>query len=148
MCIRDSTNALLLEALDFDSVFSPTDLVAQEVLARLTAPHLWRFITKVAEQEDAWSEELITRLEATCGSRSPRIRRLIVNEVEAPAVTRWLRGGGKLALGELVSGSSGPNTPTAAVVLMMARNGEDVLTPADDIQVLSLIHISEPTRPY
>ncbi|MBK8867780.1 MAG: potassium channel protein [Actinomycetales bacterium] len=132
---RTHTNALLLEALDFDSVFSPTDLVAQEVLARLTTPHLWRFITKVAEQEDAWSEELITRLEATCGSRSPRIRRLIVNEVEAPAVTRWLRGGGKLALGELVSGSSGPNTPTAAVVLMMARNGEDVLTPADDIQV-------------
>jgi voltage-gated potassium channel len=132
---RTHTNALLLEALDFDSVFSPTDLVAQEVLARLTTPHLWRFITKVAEQEDAWSEELITRLEATCGSRSPRIRRLIVDEVEAPAVTRWLRGGGKLALGELVSGSSGPNTPTAAVVLMMARNGEDVLSPADDMQV-------------
>ncbi|MBK7722149.1 MAG: hypothetical protein IPI32_07960 [Austwickia sp.] len=68
---RTHTNAPLLEALDFDSVFSPTDLVAQEVLARLTTPYLWRFMTHVAEQDDDWSAALLGRLEATCGPRSP-----------------------------------------------------------------------------
>lgn len=127
------TNAPLVEALDFDSVFSPTDLVAQEVLARLSTPHLWRFMTAVAEQDDAWSEPLLARLEATCGSRSPRLRRVEVSELQAPAVARWLESGRAFTVGELVSGSSGPNTPTAAVTLMMARGGEDILTPPDDL---------------
>jgi voltage-gated potassium channel len=132
---RTHTNAPLLEALDFDSVFSPTDLVAQEVLARLTTPYLWRFMTHVAEQDDDWSAALLGRLEATCGPRSPRISRLIVDQASAPAVVRWLRDGQRLTLGQMVSGSSGPNTPTAAVVLMLARDGEDLLTPEDDLEV-------------
>lgn len=132
---RSHTNTPLLEALDFDSVFSPTDLVAQEVLARLTTPYLWRFITRVVEQDDDWSQALLTRLENTCGPRSPRIRRLQVTSVEAPAVVRWLRSGRALSLGQMVSGSSGPNTATAAVPLMMARDGHDTLTPDDDEDV-------------
>ncbi len=132
---RSHTNAPLVEALDFDSVFSPSDLVAQEVLARLVTPYLWRFMTLLAEQDDAWSGALLDRLEATCGPRSPRIARLTVDEKSAPAVVRWLRAGHPLTLGQMVSGSSGPNTPTAAVVLMLARDGQDVLTPENDLEV-------------
>ena len=127
------TNAPLVEALGFDSVFSPTDLVAQEILARLATPHQWRFMTLLTEQEDDWSEALLERLIATCGSRSPRLRRVEITETRAPAVVRWLDSGRPLTVGELVSGSSGPNTPTAAVALMMARDGEDILVPADDL---------------
>ena len=130
---RSYTNAPLVEALDFDSVFSPTDLVAQEVLARLSTPHLWRFMMLVTEQADEWAEPLLDRLEATCGPRSPRIRLVRVNDLETPAVARWLKAGNSLTVGEMVSGSSGPNTPTAAVPLMMTRNGQDALTPADDV---------------
>ena len=126
------TNAPLVEALDFDSVFSPTDLVAQEVLAQLSTPHLWRFMTHLTEQDDEWSSALLDRLEATCGSRSPRLRRVEVDALQAPAVVRWLESGRPFTVGEMVSGSSGPNTPTAAVTLMMARDGEDILTPPDD----------------
>jgi voltage-gated potassium channel len=126
------TNAPLVEALEFDSVFSPTDLVAQEVLAQLSTPHLWRFMTHLTEQDDEWSAALLDRLEATCGSRSPRLRRVEVDAQQAPAVVRWLESGHPFTVGELVSGSSGPNTPTAAVPLMMARDGADILTPADD----------------
>lgn len=133
---RTHTNAPLLEALDFDSVFSPTDLVAQEVLARLTTPMLWRFVMAVAEQEDTWSQALLERLEATCGEHSPWIRRLDVTDSGAPAVVRWLRREGALTIGQMVSGSSGPNTPTAAVVLMMTRDGVDTLTPDDSITVM------------
>lgn len=125
-------NMPMVKALDFDSVFTPTVLVAQEVLARLSAPHLWRFMLLVSEADEQWSEALLERLEASCGSRSPRLRSVVIDEKEAPAVVRWLRAGHELAVGGLVSGSSGPNTPTAAVLLMMARDGQDVLTPDED----------------
>lgn len=122
-------NMPLVQALDFDSVFSPTVLVAQEVLARLTTPHLWRFMMRMSEADEAWSEALLGTLEASCGSRSPRIRIVEVDEVHAPAVVRWLRRGNELTVGALVSGSGGANTPTEAVALMLARKGVDTLTP-------------------
>ncbi len=80
------SSAPLIEALDLDSVFIPTELVARETLARVITPISWSFIDHVLQQPDSWAAATLTAhhrpASATappthCGSSSlrPRPRR-------------------------------------------------------------------------
>lgn len=82
------TNSPLVQALDLDAVFMPTELVSREVLARVVTPALWTFIDHALTESDEWAERLIERLVAVGGTRAPVFHRLEITEAGAPAVHR------------------------------------------------------------
>ncbi len=132
---RAHTNAPLLEALDFDAVFSPTDLVAQEVLARVVTPLFWRFLDFLVHQDDEWSTRFLARLVEYCGERLPHLHRVQVDDAEAPGVLRWLGRGHTFTVGDLLSSPEDREVPLAVVALMLVRDGDAQMLPAPRTEI-------------
>ena len=127
---RAHTNAPLLQALDFDAVFSPTDLVAQEVLARVATPLLRRFLDFLLLQDDAWSERLVGRLREYCGDRSPHLERVDLTAGQAPGLLRWFDRGYGFTVGDLLRSPEDRERALQVVVLMLVRDGEFTMIPS------------------
>lgn len=128
---QDSMHKTLLAALDVDSVFVPTDLVARETLARLVHPSFWQFIEEAVQQDEAWSERTRDRLLERCGPAVPEREFITLSNREAPAVTRWLVHH-DLTLGDLLRHPDDRSETLQVVPLLLVRGGELILTPADD----------------
>lgn len=132
---RDSMHQPLLDALDVDSVFVWTDLVAREVLARVVHPNFWRFVEETVQQSEEWSTRTRDRLVARCGKQVPERTVVALCREEAPAVVRWLDAGHRLTVGDLTRHPDDRRHPLAVLVLMVVRGEELILTPADDTEL-------------
>lgn len=122
---RSHVNAPLLEAFGPDSVFVPTDLVAREALARLMTPMLWGFIEHVTHEDEQWAAEVVERLVARCGTRTPHAWLVTIDTAGAPALATWLRRtGAEFRLADLLRDPDGRDEQVSAVPLLL-RRGED-----------------------
>lgn len=128
---QDSMHQTLLAALDVDSVFVPTDLVARETLARLGHPNFWRFIEEAVQQDDAWAERTRDRLVQRCGTGVPKRDGITLSDREAPAVVRWLADH-DITVGDLLRHPDDRSETLPLVTLLIARGEELILTPDDD----------------
>ena len=125
-------NAELFEALDIDMLLVPTTVTAQEALAHIGAPMLWRFLQTAAHQGQDWSAALVSRLVDRCGTGSPELWEVGLTPVDAPAVVRVLARHPVL-LGDLLRDPLDRDNPVAVVCLMVdAADGTTTLVPPDD----------------
>ncbi|CAJ1511220.1 TrkA C-terminal domain-containing protein [[Mycobacterium] burgundiense] len=118
-------------ALDVDSVFVPTDLVAREALARIVHPNFWRFIEEAVQQDDEWAMRTRDQLVERCGRRVPKRDVITLSDAEAPAVVRWLADH-ELTVGALLRDSDDRSRPLPVRILLIVRGTELILTPDDD----------------
>ncbi|HYN29535.1 MAG TPA: NAD-binding protein [Dermatophilaceae bacterium] len=133
---RTHSNAALAQALNIDSVYVPTELVARETLSRIMTPVYSTFLDHVLRQDDAWSRVLLERLVERCGDRTPTPELIRITPREAPSVVRWMRRG-HLTLGDLLRDPDARERPLPAVPVLLLRDGASTFTPALD----------EPLRP-
>ncbi len=122
------SSAPLIQALDLDSVFIPTELVARETLARVITPISWSFIDHILQQPDGWAVDTLTRITARVGPRAPHPLRLIVTPAEAPALVRWLARH-ELALGDVLRDPDDRGRSLAAIPLVLIRGEETTFLP-------------------
>lgn len=128
---KSTSNAALLQALDVDSVFVPTDMVAQEALARIITPVFWSFVEHALTQDDAWAEALLERLRMRCGTVNPDREHITLSFHDAPAVARWLRAH-ELRIGDLLRDPDDRDVRLGIVPLALLRGDERVYAPDDD----------------
>ncbi len=126
---KSPSSAPLLQALDLDAVFVPTELVARETLARVITPISWSFIDHVLQQSEDWAERTLAQLTERCGERGPHPLRLIVTTAEAPALVRWL-GRHELTLGDVLRDPDDRERLLAAVPLVLIRGPELTYMPS------------------
>jgi hypothetical protein len=125
------TNAALLEAMDIDSIFVPTQLVARESLARVVTPVYWSFVDHVLGQDEEWSKDLLRRIVRLCGPRTPEGQLVTLDQHQAPSVLRWLRSH-ELTLGDFIRHPDDRDQPLPLVPLLLIRDGETTFTPSSD----------------
>ncbi len=132
VCIRQSRshNDPLIDAFDPDSVFVPTQLVARETLARVSAPYLWAFIEQAIEQDDEWSAAMLKVLHRRCGAPTPGTQLVRLEEAQAPAAMRWMRDH-ELQLADLLRDPEDRVRVLPVAVLALIR--EDVTFYAPDL---------------
>lgn len=130
--VRQSTDAhrSLVEALDVDSVYRPTDLIATEALARVVTPMLWGFVEHAFGRDEAWSEAVLGLLVDRCGPLGPD-RVLVTLDRGTPAALRWLSHD-PLRLGDLLTDPDDRELRLAAVPLLLDRGGDVSYAPTDD----------------
>lgn len=128
---RSSANATLLQALDVESVYLPTEVVASEALARVSTPMFWGFIEHAMTRDEAWSKQLLDRLRARCGAGTPDRIHVELTHEDAPAVMRWL-GHDALTIGDLVRDPDDRDERLAVVPLVLVRHDGMVFAPSDD----------------
>jgi voltage-gated potassium channel len=130
---NDAANAPLFRAIDLDFALIPSQVIAQEVLARITSPLLFRFLALVPAQGEAKSAALIGRLTARCGELVPALWRVPIAAQTTPAVARWLGGSRQLALGDFLRDPGDRARSIAAVALLVVRADDTAeFAPADD----------------
>jgi voltage-gated potassium channel len=128
-------SAPLFSAMGVDSLLVPTEVVAHEVYAQLSTPLLWRFLQEMPAKGDEWAARLIGRLTQQCGRHLQALWKVLLTEDDAPALRRWLAGG-DATLGDLMRSPENRDQQLHAVVLLVLRDNEGVLTP-DDTFVLA-----------
>lgn len=122
----------LVAAFGFDSVLIPSDVVAQEVLARVITPMYRRVVRHVSTRDDVWSQALLERIVDRCGDRVPSSVLVRLDRASAPAVARWLDQGRRLTVGQLLSDPEDRDLPLSAVPLAVFRGGTRTFVPEAD----------------
>ena len=130
---NDEANARLFVASGADFVLVPAEVIAHEVLARITGPLAARFIDAVPSHGESWAADLVARLAERCGPRVPLLWRVRLTPREAPALAGWLATGERpVALGGLLRSAAESDEPLRAVALAVVRDGETLRAPPDD----------------
>lgn len=139
--VRQSTelHQALVEALDIDSVYTPTDLVANEAMGRVLTPMMWGFVEHALTQDNAWAETVLARLVAVCGTVGPD-RGILHLDDRSPAAVRWLSHS-PLRLADLLTDPDDRDRRLDAVALLSYRDGETTFAPADEHALRSGDHI-------
>jgi voltage-gated potassium channel len=133
---QDGMHRPLLNALDTDSVYIHTDLVAREVLARIVNPSFWHFVELAVQQDDAWAAETRDRLVRWCETDIPVRDVVVLDHRQAPAVVEWLAQE-PLTLGDLLRHPDDRDVELAIVTLLIMRGDELLLTPSDDTALVA-----------
>jgi Trk K+ transport system NAD-binding subunit len=131
---NEESSAALFGALNADFVLVPAEVIAHEVLARISTPMLMRFLDAVPGQGDAWAARLVARLTERCGQRVPALWRVRITRDEAPALLRGLDAGG-ITLGTLLRNPDDRERALEAVPLLLLRGNDMLLAPEDDIRL-------------
>lgn len=122
----------LVRALDIDSVYTPSDLVASEVLARVVTPTFWTFVEHALGQDEDWAAAALTRLTDRCGSKAPERDLVTVDIRNAPALTRWVRNH-DFRLRDLLRDPEDRERMLAVVPLVLMRDGTPHHMPDEDM---------------
>lgn len=136
LCVQQRTNAYaaLLKAMEIDSIYISTELVAREVLARVLTPVFWQFLEQVMQQDERFAIALRDRLIERCGTRAPERDLIELVPQKAPAACEWIEHH-TLRLGELFRHPEDRSQPLAVVPMMLIRDGSTTLIPDDDIEL-------------
>ncbi|MGN6751484.1 MAG: NAD-binding protein [Intrasporangium sp.] len=144
-----ASNVPLFDALDVDFGMTAAEVAGREVMARLANPGLMAFLPAVPRKGDEWCSEMVRRLVEQCGTETPELWLVDLDDESAPALASWLAAG-TLTLGDLMRSPVDRDRSLRAVALAVVRNGEslpgpgrdEVLRPGDRL----LIAAQRPTR--
>ena len=120
----------LLEAMVPDSVFIPAQLSVSEALSRVITPDFWEFVSYLWTLDDKAADSLLSRIVQRMGRGSPDSDRFVIDDVQAPAVARWLHAGHPLRLGDLFRHPDDRSIPLRALPVTLIRGGETTFEPA------------------
>jgi voltage-gated potassium channel len=124
-------NAPLFAAMAANWLLVPSEVVAREIYAQLSTPLLWRFLQDMPARGDEWAAQIVDRLHDHCGRHLDSVWKVTLARREAPALESWLRTG-DARLGDLMKAPHDRSRPLAAVPLLLLRDTESILGPADD----------------
>ncbi len=134
LVVRQQTNAkkALLDALQIDSVYIATELVAREVLARTLTPVFWSFVEHAFRRDEQWATEVRDHLQDRCGRHTPQREVITLSPREAPAIADWLQRDKTLTLADLMRRPDDREATLPLAALVVVRHGQPRFMPAED----------------
>lgn len=130
---NDAANGVLFHNFRADLVMRPSEIVADECVARLTSPLMLRFLNVVRRERDAWADEVIHQLRKRSGTRAPSTWSVRIDGEQAPAVVERIGGLERpFTMGELLREPDDRQRKLEALALLVLRGGRETLLPNDD----------------
>lgn len=125
LVVRQATTAkkALLDAVQIDSVYIATELVAREVLARVLTPVFWSFVDHAFGQDERWAAAVRDHLVEHCGQHTPERNVVTLSARQAPAIADWLRRGEVLTLRDVLRRPDDRARTLPLVALVLLRDG-------------------------
>ena len=124
-----NTKRALLDALQIDSVYIATELIAREILARILTPVFWSFVEHAFGRDERWATEVRDHLQQRCGRRTPKRGVITLSAEQAPAIADWLRRGRTLTLADLIRRPDDRDATLPLAALVLVRAGEPTFMP-------------------
>jgi len=125
-------NQAIFEAAELDIVMQRSDLIAREIVTRITNPLLAAFLDQMAEQKDEnWCNVLASRISGLTAQGVPRVWTLRISRAAASAVAFALFRGTRVTLGSLLVDSRDQERHDC-LPLLLQRGKSPELLPALD----------------
>ena len=116
-----------------DLVMQRSQIIARQILARITTPLLSGFLRQARHKPSEWAADLVNRLELAAGDQVPHIWTIEVTPERAPALASALSEGLELRLDYLMRDSRDRDKVLPCLALLLQRDGEDMMIPAIDV---------------
>jgi len=128
-------NDALFQAAGADLVMHVSEILVHEIIALITAPSLSRFLARTRKQGKAWTNELVSRISAVTEELVPEIWEIRVGDRQARAVTRALRAGKPVSVGDLLKDHHDRTQVLPCIPLMLSRGDHAQLLPSEVARV-------------
>ncbi|HSG22832.1 MAG TPA: NAD-binding protein [Azonexus sp.] len=132
-----AANSSLFDAYGADFVMVPSRIVAQECIAILTTPLFSHFLEIHRQQDEAWSQALVERLQVLCDGLTPSVWSINLNATEAPAAWKALMRDQVFSLGQILRDGTDRGEALATVPLLIERDGEFFLLPTSNFSLVA-----------
>ncbi len=130
-------NGELFARFAADITMQPAGIVAREYLSLLTTPLLARFLAHTRARDDAWADELISRIAAVVNDTVPEVWDVDISHRRCEAVWHALRDGQAVRLGDLLRDPAAGDAMLACVPLMLERGHEPIVLPDGEVNLRS-----------
>ncbi|MDZ7839661.1 MAG: NAD-binding protein [Gammaproteobacteria bacterium] len=125
-------NQAIFEAARLDIVMQRSDLIAREIITRVTNPLLATFLSMMAGERDEEScNVLASRISGLTASGVPRVWTLAITKADASAVAITLFHGGRVSLEELLLDSRHQERHDCLPLLLQREKSPRLLPPLD-----------------
>lgn len=123
----------LFENAQCDYIMRRGQVVANEALTIISRPLVTRFIKNSAKLSTTETEQLIQDICLLTGDHAPVTWRLTVDQLNAPAMVRFLESGRSLSIGDISSNDLLPDA--RCIPLLLQRSGVSHLLPSSDMNL-------------
>lgn len=130
-------NGELFARFAADITMQPAGIVAREYLSLLTTPLLARFLAHTRARDDAWADELISRIAAVVNDTVPEVWDVDISHRRCEAVWHALRDGQAVRLSDLLRDPAAGDAMLACVPLMLERGHEPIVLPDGEVNLRS-----------
>ena len=128
-------NSAIIKAVKADMVMQPSKIIADKIRVLLATPILNDFMSLACQQDNDWACELVSRISALVKTRAPQLHEVCIDEDQAKAVVEVLDKGQSVRLQDLLRDPWMRRTELRCITVMMLRDCELTLLPADDIEL-------------
>lgn len=132
---NQNPNVSVFRAAKIDMIMDPNMIIAQRIMVLLKTPLLIRFLEAIQKEEEDWCEKLIRRFDVMVKDRALDSWSVLINKQETPALYQQLRKGKPVRVSVLTAHPQNRTTQLPAMALMVVRNSEVILLPADDFEL-------------
>ncbi len=136
---RDNTE--LFERSNANLVMQPREIAARYIRSQLLNRLLIPFLLKASQQDEQWTNIVVSRLSAVIGERKPHVWTIIVDEKNAPTITYAINLGRSIKLDRLLTDPVSCTHKLKCVALLFERDGKKQLMPEDSTELKLDDHI-------
>ncbi|MCH9739318.1 MAG: NAD-binding protein [Epsilonproteobacteria bacterium] len=122
----------IFQAASIDWLFMIERILINKTAMFLANPLKHRFLKAIIYKDEIWAKSLVKMLHSQLGSK-PILMSLKINEQEAFALSRELKSGTEVKIDVLLRSLHNREISNGAVPLLIHRNDEEILLPADTI---------------
>ena len=126
------SNDTIFQAANVDLIMRRGNIIAHKIFALIQTPLLESFLHLVRQQDNAWANQLNSRIHGVAGNRAPSTWEVDVTEADSPALAARVREVGDLCLAHLCRDPRDRDYSLPCVPLLCERKGECILLPGDD----------------
>ena len=124
-------NDALFQAAGADLVMHVSEILVHQIIALITAPSLSRFLARTRRQGKDWTNELLARISAVTEDLVPDIWEIRIGDRQARAVSRVLRAGRPVTVGDLLKDPHDRAQALPCVPLLLSRADHGQLLPSE-----------------
>lgn len=121
-------NDVIFEAANLDLVMQRGSVTAHKIYALIRTPLIGNFLKKAHQRDNAWANQLVSRISGVVDTRVPQLWEVTVNSSEAPGIWENLQER-EFTMKDLLCDPRNRKYALPAIPLLVHRDGEDILLP-------------------
>lgn len=129
-------NSIIFEKAGFDLIMKRGDVIAHKIFALLRTPLISDFLAQAHEQDNAWANQLISRILGVTTDEVPYLWEIRISKGRTPALYKYCLSH-VVSMYDLMRNPRDRSGQLSAIPMLLKRDGESILLP-DGQQVLEV----------